>query len=139
MTGLSFCKIRIYGVFSYSNFLFSSTSQRVKYILCFIFSRLLTFIFCFSTLVKSYVFCLWVGSKCWKLVNSICVFIVAQGFIKLKWLTNIKKKKKDLIFLARQGKPSYHFGIDLGHLWCRDIDISGILEIVDSKMWSCCS
>lgn len=136
MTDLSFCKIGIYGVFSlYSNFLFSSTSQPVKYILCFVFSRLLTFIFCLSTVVKSYVFCLWVGSKCWKLVNSICVFIVAQGFIKLKWLTNIKKKR--ILFFLQ--KPSYHFGIDLGHLWCRDIDISGILKIVDSKMWSCCS
>lgn len=129
MTDLSFCKIRIYGVFSlYSNFLFCSTSQPVKYILCFIFSRLLTFILCFSTVIKSYVFCLWVVSKCWKIVNSICVFLVAQGFIKLKWLTNIKKKK-DLIFPARQGKSSYHFGIDLGNLWCRDIDIFSILEV----------
>lgn len=49
-------------------------------------------------------------------------------------MTNIKKE--DLKFLARQVKLNYHFDIDLGYLCCRDvdIDISGILEVVDSKM-----
>lgn len=64
MTDPSFWKVKIYIILPlFSKFLFLSISQPVRYILCFTLSRLLTFIFRFGAVVKSYIFCLWVFSR----------------------------------------------------------------------------
>lgn len=110
----SFWKVKIYIILPlFSNFLFLSTSQPIRNILCFTLSRLLTFIFRFGAVVKSCIFCLFYLLKTSKQHLHFYGNTRGKGFIKLKWVSNIRR----VLVSGKTRQIYFLFWYWSGHLW----------------------